>query len=60
MTAFSSSCEQMIMKPAHIDGGVLDLLMSVAWDGSPVETSDHSVIFIHCVPEIYENRFFLF
>ena len=47
----SLGCE-MITEPTHIDGGVLDLMLTDVPDGvrvrlgSPIEPLDHSVIFI--------------
>ena len=50
----SSSCEQMVTEPTHIDGGGggPDLVLTDVHDlvevrgGSPVATSDHSTIFM--------------
>ena len=48
--ASSSGCAQTVTEPTHIDGGVLDLLLTDVSNaigvrvGSPVGTSNHSVI----------------
>ena len=53
-SASSSGCELMATEPTHIDGWVLDLVLTDIQDlveirvGSPVETSDHSSIFWMC------------
>ena len=55
--ASSSGCEQMIMEPTHIDVGELGLVLTVVPDVVgvrvylPVETSDHSAIFIDVMLE---------
>ena len=55
--ASSSGCEQMITEPTHIDGGVLDLVLTDVPDvvvvrvGSPVGILDHSAVFIDVVLE---------
>ena len=47
-----SSCERMKTEPTHIDGGVLDVMLTDVPDlievrvGSSVGTSDHSAVFI--------------
>ena len=53
----SSGCKQMTTELTHIDGGMLDLVLTDVSDivgvriGSPVGASDHSVIFIEVVLE---------
>ena len=53
--ASSSGCEQKVTEPTHIEGWVLDLVVTNAPDvvgvraGSLVRTSNHSVIFIDVV-----------
>ena len=55
--ASSSGCEQMVTEPTHIDGGVLDLVLTDVPDvvGAqvimPVGTSDHRIVFIDVVLE---------
>ena len=52
-----SGYEQMVTKPTHIDGGVLDLLLTDARDlvevpiDSLIETSDYSAHFVDDVLE---------
>ena len=47
-----SDCEQMVMEPTHIGGGVLNLVLTDVPDvvgvrvSSPVGASDHSAVFI--------------
>ena len=47
----------MVMEPTHIDGGVLDLVLTDDPDavgnrvGSPVGTSDYTIVFINVVRE---------
>ena len=53
--ASSSGSEQIFTEPTHIDGGVLDLMLTDIPDivgkrvGSLVGTSDNSDVFIGCV-----------
>ena len=48
--ASSSGCNQMVVRPTHIDGGVLDLVLTDIpdraefRDGLPVTPSDHSAV----------------
>ena len=48
----SSGCEQMVTEPTHVDGGVLDLVLTDVPDiigvrvSSPGVPSDHSAVFI--------------
>ena len=48
----SSACEQVITRPTHVEGEVLDLVLTDVPDvegvrvSSPGKTSDHSAIFI--------------
>ena len=48
----SSGCEQMVTEPTHIDGEVLELVLTDVPDivgvqvGSPVRTSNHSAVFL--------------
>ena len=50
--ASSLGCEHTVTEPIRIDGGELDLVLTDVpdvlgiWVGSPVGTSDYSVIFI--------------
>ena len=52
----SSGCEQMVTESKHVDGEMLGLVVTDVPNivgvrvGSPVRTSDHSVIFIDVVP----------
>ena len=60
--ASSSGCEQVVTETTHIDGGVLDLVLTYVHDlvdvqvGSTVGTSDHSAIFIDIVLTWYVDR----
>ena len=65
--ASSSSFEQMVTEPTHIDGGVLVLVLTNVpgvegvWVGSPVGTSDHSAVFIDVIlqqpiPDLVYNQ----
>ena len=55
--ASSSSCNQMLTETTHIDGGLLDLVLTDAPElvgirvGSSVGTSNHSAVFIDVVLE---------
>ena len=52
-----SGCEQMVTEPTHVDGGILDLVLTDAhtlvWIrvGPPIGTSDHNALFIDVVLE---------
>ena len=55
--ALLSACEHLVTEPTHIDGEVLDWVLTDVPGvegvrvGSPVGTSDHSAIFIDVVLE---------
>ena len=60
--ASSSGCEQTFTEPTHIDGGVLDLVLTYVSDlvgirvDSPVEISDHLAVFYrYCAGATYTS-----